>query len=148
MSGGLTLSSTDDELVPLPAGFADRFEQDERPACQLYIVSPPRIEEAPIAFECVLHETMETASRYVFFGRVQWLAARAGLVDTQAWRVNLRDFHPVGRFGASFYTRCGFSHPRAARLASPYGTDHTLIARPGDDSPDAPLIYPAAFQGL
>ena len=27
-------------------------------------------------------------------------------------------------------------------------TDHTLIARPGDDSPDAPLIYPAAFQGL
>lgn len=44
MSGGLTLSSTDDELVPLPAGFADRFEQDERPACQLYVVSPPRIE--------------------------------------------------------------------------------------------------------
>jgi putative acetyltransferase len=48
----------------------------------------------------------------------------------------------------SFYTRCGFSHPRAARLTSPYGTDHTLIARPGDDSPDATLIYPAAFQGL
>ena len=44
MSGGLTLSSTDDELVPLPADFADRFEQDERPACQLYVVSPPRIE--------------------------------------------------------------------------------------------------------
>ena len=70
-------------------------------------VKPPRIAEAPVAFECVLHETMETESRYVFFGRVQWLAARAGLVDTQAWRVNLREFHPVGRFGASFYTRCG-----------------------------------------
>ena len=38
------MSSTDDELVPLPADFADRFEQDERPACQLYVVSPPRIE--------------------------------------------------------------------------------------------------------
>jgi len=38
------LSSTDNELVPLPADFADRFEQDERPACQLYVVSPPRIE--------------------------------------------------------------------------------------------------------
>ncbi len=36
-----------------------------------------------------------------------WLAARDGLVDTQAWRVNLREFQPVGRFGASFYVRCG-----------------------------------------
>lgn len=70
-------------------------------------VRPPRIAEAPVAFECVLHETMETDSRYVFFGRVQWLAARAGLVDTEAWRVNLREYTPVARFGASFYIRCG-----------------------------------------
>jgi flavin reductase (DIM6/NTAB) family NADH-FMN oxidoreductase RutF len=68
-------------------------------------VAPPRIAEAPVAFECVLHEKLETESRYVFIGRVQWLAARPGLVDTEAWRVNLRDYHPVARFGASFYTR-------------------------------------------
>ena len=67
-------------------------------------MAPPRILEAPVAFECVLHETLETPSRYVFIGRVRWLAAREGLIDTQAWRVNLRDYHPVGRFGASFYT--------------------------------------------
>ncbi len=66
-------------------------------------VAPPRIAEAPIAFECVLHEKMETESRYVFFGRVKWLAAREGLVDAERWRVQLRDYHPVGRFGASFY---------------------------------------------
>jgi flavin reductase (DIM6/NTAB) family NADH-FMN oxidoreductase RutF len=53
-------------------------------------VKPPRIAEAPIAFECVLHEKLETPSRYVF---------------TQAWRVNLKDYRPVARFGASFYTR-------------------------------------------
>lgn len=70
-----------------------------------HTVKPPRIQEAPVAFECVLHEKLETPSRYVFIGRIQWLAAREGLIDTQAWRVNLRDFHPVGRFGASFYTR-------------------------------------------
>ncbi len=70
-----------------------------------HAVKPPRIQEAPVAFECVLHEKLETPSRYVFIGRIQWLAAREGLIDTQAWRVNLRDFHPVGRFGASFYTR-------------------------------------------
>jgi flavin reductase (DIM6/NTAB) family NADH-FMN oxidoreductase RutF len=68
-------------------------------------VRPPRILEAPVAFECVLHEKLETDSRYVFIGRITWLAARDGLVDTEAWRVNLRDYHPVGRFGASFYTR-------------------------------------------
>ena len=68
-------------------------------------VKPPRILEAPIAFECVLHEKLETPSRYVFIGRIKWLAAREGLIDTQAWRVNLKDYRPVARFGASFYTR-------------------------------------------
>lgn len=66
-------------------------------------VKPPRIAEAPVAFECVLHEKLETESRYIFIGRVQWLHAREGLVDTATWRVRLQDYHPVGRFGASFY---------------------------------------------
>ena len=69
-------------------------------------VKPPRIAQAPVAFECVLHETLETESRYVFIGRVQWLAVREGLVDTEKWRVRLQDFFPVGRFGASFYVNC------------------------------------------
>ncbi|MGE8319183.1 MAG: flavin reductase family protein [Comamonas sp.] len=69
-------------------------------------VAPPRIVQAPVAFECVLHETLETESRYVFIGRVQWLAAREGLVDTERWRVRLQEFFPVGRFGASFYVNC------------------------------------------
>jgi flavin reductase (DIM6/NTAB) family NADH-FMN oxidoreductase RutF len=68
-------------------------------------VKPPRIAEAPVAFECVLHEKLETESRYVFIGRIVRLAARAGLIDTEAWRVNLREYRPVARFGASFYTR-------------------------------------------
>jgi flavin reductase (DIM6/NTAB) family NADH-FMN oxidoreductase RutF len=68
-------------------------------------VAPPRIAQAPVAFECTLHETLQTESRYVFIGLVKWLAARDGLIDTQAWRVNLREYAPVARFGASFYTR-------------------------------------------
>jgi flavin reductase (DIM6/NTAB) family NADH-FMN oxidoreductase RutF len=70
-----------------------------------HVVSPPRIAEAPVAFECKLHEKLETESRYVFIGRVLWLSARSGLIDTERWRVNLRDYAPVARFGASFYTR-------------------------------------------
>ena len=69
-------------------------------------VGPPRIDEAPVAFECVLHETMETDSRYVFIGRIVWLGARDGLIDTARWRVHLQSYFPVGRFGASFYVNC------------------------------------------
>ena len=35
-----------------------------------------------------------------------WLHARDGLIDTDTWRVRLQDYHPVARFGASFYIRC------------------------------------------
>ncbi|MGH6646911.1 flavin reductase family protein [Aquabacterium sp.] len=68
-------------------------------------IAVPRIVEAPVAFECVLHEHLENDSRHVFFGRVTRLHAREGLIDTERWRVRLQDYHPVARFGASFYVR-------------------------------------------
>src|SRR3989344_4465017 len=55
--------------------------------------------------EVVVHERLENESRHVFFGRVQWLRVREGLVDTETWRVRLQDYFPVARFGASFYVR-------------------------------------------
>ncbi|MDB5799212.1 MAG: flavin reductase protein [Rhodocyclales bacterium] len=68
-------------------------------------IKPPRIAEAPVAFECKIYETIVTDSRHIFLGRVLWLHVRDGLVDTEKWRVRLQDYFPVGRFGASFYTR-------------------------------------------
>jgi len=68
-------------------------------------VAVPTIAEAPVAFECVLHEQLVNDSRYVFFGRVLALHARDGLIDTERWRVRLQDYFPVARFGASFYLR-------------------------------------------
>lgn len=75
------------------------------------LVKPPRIAEAPVAFECTLWETLETTSRHIFIGRVERLHARDELIDTDAWRVRLQNYFPVGRFGASFYvdTRNRFS---------------------------------------
>jgi flavin reductase (DIM6/NTAB) family NADH-FMN oxidoreductase RutF len=67
-------------------------------------VAPPLIAEAPVAFECRLWETLETESRQIFIGRVLWLHARDGLIDTERWRVQLGEYFPVGRFGASYYT--------------------------------------------
>ena len=74
-------------------------------------VKPPRIAEAPVAFECTLWETLETASRQIFIGEVRWLHARDDLIDTETWRVRLQNYFPVARFGASFYvnTRERFS---------------------------------------
>jgi flavin reductase (DIM6/NTAB) family NADH-FMN oxidoreductase RutF len=68
-------------------------------------VGPPRIAEAPVAFECRIWETLQTESRHIFIGRVLMLHARDGLVDSERWRVRLQDYHPVARFGASFYIR-------------------------------------------
>jgi thiamine-phosphate pyrophosphorylase len=33
-----------DDLIPLDPGFGERFDRQFRPACQLYVVSPPRID--------------------------------------------------------------------------------------------------------
>ena len=68
-------------------------------------VAPPRIAQAPVAFECTLWETLETDSRQIFIGQVRWLHARDELIDTDAWRVRLQHYFPVGRFGASFYVK-------------------------------------------
>lgn len=83
-------------------------------------VAPPRIAEAPVAFECNLWETLETESRQIFIGRVLRLHARDGLIDTERWRVRLQDYFPVGRFGASFYvtTRDRFSLEKEAGVTT------------------------------
>jgi len=68
-------------------------------------VNPPRIAEAPVAFECKLSETLETASRHIFIGEVLWLHARDDLIDIERHRVKLQNYFPVARFGASYYIR-------------------------------------------
>lgn len=84
-------------------------------------VKPPRIAEAPVAFECTLWETLETTSRQIFIGQVRWLHAREGLIDTELWRVRLQEYFPVARFGASYYvnTRERFSLEAKAPAANP-----------------------------
>jgi len=68
-------------------------------------ISVPGIAEAPVAFECVLHETLESNSRFVFFGRIVWLHVKQGLVDSQSWRVDVARHAPPGRMGANLYVK-------------------------------------------
>jgi flavin reductase (DIM6/NTAB) family NADH-FMN oxidoreductase RutF len=78
-------------------------------------VKPPRIAEAPVAFECTLWETLETDSRQIFIGQVRWMHARDELIDTDTWRVRLQNYFPVGRFGASFYVKTRERYALAAQ---------------------------------
>jgi flavin reductase (DIM6/NTAB) family NADH-FMN oxidoreductase RutF len=66
-------------------------------------VAPVRIVEAPVAMECTIYETLETASREIFLGQVRWLHVREGLVDDGTWRVNLHVYLPIARMGGWSY---------------------------------------------
>jgi putative acetyltransferase len=48
----------------------------------------------------------------------------------------------------SFYARAGFSQARAAGLRLPYSLEYTGYFGPGDDVPEAEVIYPAVFDGV
>ncbi len=95
-------------------------------------VAPPLIAEAPVAFECKLWEMLETESRQIFIGRVLWLHARDGLIDTERWRVQLGAYFPVGRFGASFYT--GTRERFALNAPAPEGGASAAHGEGGIDS--------------
>ncbi|RDK03269.1 flavin reductase family protein [Paraburkholderia lacunae] len=86
----------------LPPNVSELAEVGLTPAASTR-VAPPRIAEAPVAFECTLWEKLETTSRQIFIGRVLRLHARDELIDTETWRVRLQHYFPVGRFGASDY---------------------------------------------
>ena len=84
------------------------------------VVTPPTIDRAPVAFECVLHEKLDTESREIFIGRIVSLHTRDELIDTDAWRVRLADYAPIARFGASFYTT---TRDRFTLRGAPVSTD-------------------------
>ncbi len=80
-------------------------------------VTPPRIAQSPVAFECRLSEKLETASRHIFIGEVVCLHARDDLIDLERYRVRLQNYFPVARFGASFYIRTRDRFSMAAQAA-------------------------------
>ncbi|MGC1175232.1 flavin reductase family protein [Polaromonas sp.] len=110
-SGEFVVHLTDEAMAMQMHRCGERFPADVSELAAVGLttapskrVKPPRIAEAPAAFECTLYELLETPSRQIFIGQVHWLHAREGLIDTELWRVRLQDYFPVARFGASFYT--------------------------------------------
>jgi flavin reductase (DIM6/NTAB) family NADH-FMN oxidoreductase RutF len=111
-TGEFVVHMTDEPIAEQMHRCGDRLPPDESEADAVGFttapsnaVAPPRIVEAPVAFECRLWEKLETETRHILIGKVLWLHARDGLVDLERHRVRLQTYFPVGRFGASFYTR-------------------------------------------
>lgn len=104
--------------------------------------------EAPPGWLCLAPVAVTPAAQGRGIGsrlvRLVVEALRGGILSTSG--EDLPTLVVLGK--PSFYARAGFSLERAARLTSPYPIDHTLIARPGTDMPEARLVYPRAFDGL
>lgn len=146
-TGEFVVHLTDEAMAEQMHRCAERFPVDVSELAAVGLttapsrrVKPPRIAEAPAAFECTLYELLETASRQIFIGQVHWLHARDGLIDTEQWRVRLQNYFPVARFGASFYinTRDRFSLQAAGAPAAPAlstGTDEIWAPAAGAAAP-------------
>jgi flavin reductase (DIM6/NTAB) family NADH-FMN oxidoreductase RutF len=71
-------------------------------------IAVPRIEEAPVAFECREWATLEIGSNRMVVGTVHHAHIRDGLLDPETLRLNHGLFHPVGRMAApDWYCRTG-----------------------------------------
>jgi flavin reductase (DIM6/NTAB) family NADH-FMN oxidoreductase RutF len=70
-------------------------------------VKPPRIAEAPVAMECVLHSNIDMGTRNLFIGRILQLHVRDGIIDPATLRRKDGAFKPIGRLYANRYCKLG-----------------------------------------
>ena len=69
-------------------------------------VAPPRIADAPVAFECRRTVTLQfSANRDIVVGEALAISARDGLIDTDRMHVDWGGDYPVARLFADRYAR-------------------------------------------
>lgn len=89
-----SLPSGDDELTA--AGLT---------AVPSHTITPPRIAEAPVALECTEHQTIEIGSNRLVIGIVKHIFAQDGLLDPENYRLEQKNWTPVGRMASpDWYT--------------------------------------------
>ncbi|MEZ4679806.1 MAG: flavin reductase family protein [Caldilineaceae bacterium] len=94
--------------TPLPDG-ESKFDWAGITATPSKTIKVPRVTEAPIAFECRLHQLLKigtsdsSSGTTVVFGEVQGIYVRDDLYDSG--RILLEAYQPIGRLGGNSYTR-------------------------------------------
>lgn len=79
------------------------------------VIAPPRIAEAPVAFECREWATLEIGSNRLVIGVVHYAHVRDGLIDPDTLYLDHASFQPVGRMAAPDWycrTRDQYEMPR------------------------------------
>lgn len=70
------------------------------------LVKPPRIVEAPVAFECEKVAIVQISpGRQIVIGKVLMMHARDGLIDEKSFRIDGNAYKPVGRLHGLLYSR-------------------------------------------
>lgn len=112
-SGEFVVQLADETLAEAMHGSAAELPRDVSEPAVLGLrlaastaVAPPRIEDAPFAFEC--RRTVSLAfgpGRELLVGEALRVHARAGLLDPDTLRVDFARYRPVGRLFGDLYTR-------------------------------------------
>jgi flavin reductase (DIM6/NTAB) family NADH-FMN oxidoreductase RutF len=69
-------------------------------------VAPPRIAEAPVAFECERIGLLQISpGRHIAIGKAVVMHIRDELIDMERLHVDQQAYRPVGRLGGLLYTR-------------------------------------------
>lgn len=68
-------------------------------------IDAPRIAEAPVSLECVLHSKVPMETRHLIIGKIVAAHVRAGIIDLATLRVIPDAYRPIGRFYANRYVR-------------------------------------------
>ncbi|MFB6206591.1 MAG: flavin reductase family protein [Haloglomus sp.] len=79
----------------------DEFDLAGVTAVDASEVDGPRVAEAPVAFECRLHDTLELGSNTATFGRVVRIHAREDVVTDR--KMDTAKFDALGRLAADGY---------------------------------------------
>lgn len=113
LTEAFTVNIVDDDLVAgmnicavaFPKGVDEMQKAGLTPVAGTHVPCP-RIGEAPAAFECVRHMTIELGrSRQIVLGRVVALHLRSDLVDGDRKYVDQHGLRAVGRMGGIGYAR-------------------------------------------
>ncbi len=68
-------------------------------------IKPPRIAECPVALECEEHQTIEIGANRLVIGIVKHIFAQDGLLDPTNYRLDQKDWTPIGRMASpDWYT--------------------------------------------
>jgi flavin reductase (DIM6/NTAB) family NADH-FMN oxidoreductase RutF len=91
--------------IPFP------FEVEEVAAAGLTVtpsdrVAPPRIVQAPVAFECERIGLLQISpGRNIAIGKAVMMHVRDSLIDAERFHIDQEAYKPVGRLGGLLYTR-------------------------------------------